>query len=281
LYRFGFNGKEKEDDVSEGAYDFGARMYDSRTGKFFSVDPLFKDFSSESNYSFAGNSPIILIDYNGEFKVSPSFQRDFPKLTLYIMKNIEADMQRENIKNLFIERTGISETDYNEMVKPDHGPTITSFIGFGVGHNGAYESGQIKINKGLLYLYKFASTEKFKNIALYFIFKKIVHEASHYADYKADGVQMEENETVIGEGLEKDIFHKLDPDPIVQEVMPGEKLDEDILSDNPDFDKDKYDENKGEDRLKHSAFKYDTGKMENDYNNVRDADKDVLPTPVK
>lgn len=71
-YRYGFNGQEKENALyGEGkAYDFGARMYDSRTGRFFKTDNYFKQFPSESNYSFAGNNPIFYIDEGGNKKTT-------------------------------------------------------------------------------------------------------------------------------------------------------------------------------------------------------------------
>ncbi|MBI5538891.1 MAG: hypothetical protein HY951_02460, partial [Bacteroidia bacterium] len=70
-YRFGFNGKEKEDEItgSTGSHlDFGARIYDSRIGRLLSMDPLANKVPSESPYNFAGNSPILYVDINGEIK---------------------------------------------------------------------------------------------------------------------------------------------------------------------------------------------------------------------
>ncbi len=66
-YRYGFNGKEKDDEVKgEGVqYDYGFRVYDARLGKFLSTDPLFKGFPHYSPYQFAGNSPILNIDLDG------------------------------------------------------------------------------------------------------------------------------------------------------------------------------------------------------------------------
>ncbi len=70
--RYGFNGKESDFEVkgAGNSYDFGARIYDPRLGRFLSTDPLFKKFSGDSPYSFAGNSPIILLDENGESKIT-------------------------------------------------------------------------------------------------------------------------------------------------------------------------------------------------------------------
>jgi RHS repeat-associated protein len=66
-YRYGFNGKEKDDEVKgEGLqYDYGFRIYDTRIGKFLSQDPLFKSFPWYTPYQFAGNRPISSVDLDG------------------------------------------------------------------------------------------------------------------------------------------------------------------------------------------------------------------------
>ena len=70
VYRFGFNGKEKEGTdwtSTDGSHlDFGARIYDSRLGRFLSIDPLFQEYPYWSPYLFAGNNPVYYIDENGE-----------------------------------------------------------------------------------------------------------------------------------------------------------------------------------------------------------------------
>jgi RHS repeat-associated protein len=67
IYRYGFNGKEKDDEVEgEGdSYDYGFRIYDPRLGRFLSIDPLSKTYPWYSPYLFAGNKPIVNIDLNG------------------------------------------------------------------------------------------------------------------------------------------------------------------------------------------------------------------------
>jgi RHS repeat-associated protein len=69
-YRFGFNGKEKDNEIkgTGNSLDFGARIYDSRLGKFLSLDPLMAKFPNKSPYDFAGNSPIANIDKEGKTK---------------------------------------------------------------------------------------------------------------------------------------------------------------------------------------------------------------------
>jgi RHS repeat-associated protein len=65
-YRYGFNGKEKDSENFAGAYDFGARIYDGRLGRWLSVDPMAIKFTSQSVYMAQGNSPIYFIDPDGK-----------------------------------------------------------------------------------------------------------------------------------------------------------------------------------------------------------------------
>ena len=66
-YRYGFNGKENDNDVKgEGnQQDYGMRIYDPRLGRFLSTDPLTKQHPQLTPYQFASNSPISGIDLDG------------------------------------------------------------------------------------------------------------------------------------------------------------------------------------------------------------------------
>ena len=67
-YRYGFNGKEKDDEVKGGgnSYDFGARIYDPRIPVMLSRDPMGGVYPNLTPYSAMGGNPIGNIDYNGE-----------------------------------------------------------------------------------------------------------------------------------------------------------------------------------------------------------------------
>jgi len=66
-YRYGFNGKENDNDVKGDGIqlDYGFRIYDSRLGKFLSVDPLSTNYPWYTPYQFAGNKPITKVDLDG------------------------------------------------------------------------------------------------------------------------------------------------------------------------------------------------------------------------
>ena len=67
VYRYGFNGKENDNEVmGEGNFeDYGMRMYNTRIGRFFNVDPLTKKYPELTPYQFASNTPIQAIDLDG------------------------------------------------------------------------------------------------------------------------------------------------------------------------------------------------------------------------
>ena len=78
-YRYGYNGKEKDDEVksSGNSYDYGARIYDSRLGRWMSVDP-FKNKNPElSTYNMCGNNPIIFEDLDGnDFQITSLIKKE-------------------------------------------------------------------------------------------------------------------------------------------------------------------------------------------------------------
>lgn len=67
-YRFGFNGKENDNEIKGdgNSIDFGARIYDSRLGRWMSVDPKYYVQPGWSPYKFALNNPMIYVDPIGE-----------------------------------------------------------------------------------------------------------------------------------------------------------------------------------------------------------------------
>jgi RHS repeat-associated protein len=70
-YRFGFNGKEKVDDLlgsSGSSYDFGDRFHDPRIGRWLSLDPKAKAQAGWSPYKFGLNNPILFVDPDGQIE---------------------------------------------------------------------------------------------------------------------------------------------------------------------------------------------------------------------
>ena len=69
-YRFGFNGKEKDDEVTNAGknYDFGNRILRTDLGKWLSIDKLQARFPSDGAYNQNGDNPILFVDPDGKKK---------------------------------------------------------------------------------------------------------------------------------------------------------------------------------------------------------------------
>lgn len=67
-YKYGFNDMLKDDELkgNSNSYDFGARIYDPRLGRWLSVDPHVSKYPAVSGYNFALNSPLLYKDPNGK-----------------------------------------------------------------------------------------------------------------------------------------------------------------------------------------------------------------------
>jgi RHS repeat-associated protein len=66
-YRYGFNGMEKDNEVkgTGSSLSYQYRIYDSRLGKFISVDPLVASYPWNSSFAFAENMVIDGVDLEG------------------------------------------------------------------------------------------------------------------------------------------------------------------------------------------------------------------------
>lgn len=64
-YRYGFNGKEDDKDITPGGQDYGMRIYDKRLGRFLSTDPITGEYPELTPYQFASNTPIAAYDLDG------------------------------------------------------------------------------------------------------------------------------------------------------------------------------------------------------------------------
>jgi len=78
--RLGFIGRER--DYENNYFAFGARNYDSETGRFLSVDPLFEAFPNQTPYHYAYNSPIQFKDPSGLAPEEEKKERVMHNLTM-------------------------------------------------------------------------------------------------------------------------------------------------------------------------------------------------------
>jgi RHS repeat-associated protein len=69
IYRFGFQGQEKDDEMHGAtgtSYAFEYRVHDPRIGRFLSLDPLAEKFAHNSPYAFSENRVIDGVELEGK-----------------------------------------------------------------------------------------------------------------------------------------------------------------------------------------------------------------------
>ena len=125
--RYGFNGKEKDDEIKGGgnSLDFGARIYDSRLGRWFKPDPLESEASGWSPFRFGFDNPILFGDKEGMFEVDEATKKAYPKLDAYF-KNIAVEYadKPEEFKKAFKKWGSLSDEDVKGILEYGKGPKI-------------------------------------------------------------------------------------------------------------------------------------------------------------
>ena len=116
-YRYGFNGKENDNEV-EGVgdqIDYGMRVYDPRIGKFLSVDPLTGKYPWYTPYQFAGNKPIWAVDLDGLEEANSNAQKVKADKALQEVLNkdyIRMNTPREGANGIFHSATPAEEENH-------------------------------------------------------------------------------------------------------------------------------------------------------------------------
>jgi RHS repeat-associated protein len=131
-YRFGFNGKEKDKDISSGDLDFGARIYDGRIGRWLSVDPLQVRFPGLSPYNFCYNSPLNVVDPDGKLGIHVTVQYNSATKTYTVLSiTIDDDLKAvpySNRAGKIVEHPdiGMNYFNYAEITFVDGNGKVTS-----------------------------------------------------------------------------------------------------------------------------------------------------------
>jgi RHS repeat-associated protein len=161
-FRYGFNGKEKDnsiEDVNGADYEYGARIYDARIGRWLSMDPWFKKYPDLNPYVFSVDNPIRIADPDGKGIIDGKIKNTPYEAAL----NTVLSLQSESVKKIFAPFLG---TSYNIIYDPftgsdDDGAQTDPHYGPGgpntsaITHlNLAPALGYTEVNQGFSYEYK-------------------------------------------------------------------------------------------------------------------------------
>ena len=142
-YRYGFQGQEKDDEVKgEGnSLNYTYRMHDARVGRFFAVDPLYREYPWNSPYAFSENRLIDGVELEGlEFRViKEQIEGTYEhKISVVYDKTIEFGVIRQLVSNLKACKTGSSTEEFAFRFNPNkkEGQAFGGETSFPLMHNG-------------------------------------------------------------------------------------------------------------------------------------------------
>jgi RHS repeat-associated protein len=104
-YRYSFNGKENDGDVKGDGnqIDYDNRIYDPRSARFLSVDPLQNKFPWWTPYQFAANTPVQAVDLDGkEYKIVTilySSKSPEPVISVKVIKDLYFDLKTNQARS--------------------------------------------------------------------------------------------------------------------------------------------------------------------------------------
>lgn len=148
-YRYGFNGQEMDDEVKNATgthLNFKFRGYDPRLGKFWSVDPLAKDYPWNSPYAFAENDVIRSIDLEGAEKLIQINNKQTMKSSLLTLKT--AGALGSGVLEVSISVNGSASLQYAAPV--NYNAKTGEVSGGGTTDISAYTAGRLGLGSALL-----------------------------------------------------------------------------------------------------------------------------------
>lgn len=151
-YRFGFGGQEKDDEVKGdgNSLDFGARIYNSRLGRWLSLDPLASEREWVSPYNYCQLNPIERIDTDGAFDelVITGSQADAEKATEDLQKKTTLKLSRDPSTGK-ISAAGTAKTEDDKKIEQIvNDPTIRVNVIAANSNSVSYGGANVHVNGG-------------------------------------------------------------------------------------------------------------------------------------
>jgi RHS repeat-associated protein len=126
VYRYSFNGQEKDDEINgnRNTLDFGARIYDSRLGRWLALDQLFPMYCGVSGYNFVHNNPIRNIDIQGLFVLPANMSEKEKEFALKIINSAAVLLKDPYVLREFMLHSGLTKSQIEMIFTNGYGPMV-------------------------------------------------------------------------------------------------------------------------------------------------------------
>jgi len=128
------------EEVANFGYEF--RQYDSRLGRWWSIDPEVSKFPGESPFLFCGGNPILYLDKYGRYKLPQNEARKSAMFAKYLNSCMKKDvLNSSNIMRGLRLYGQLSDAEIEELLTPGKGPEIYIVDGSAIQNANANEDG--------------------------------------------------------------------------------------------------------------------------------------------
>ncbi|MEM8765637.1 MAG: RHS repeat-associated core domain-containing protein, partial [Bacteroidota bacterium] len=114
--RWKFGGKELEQELTTGTYDFGARNYDPWLGRWMNIDPLAEQMRRHSPYNYAFNNPVYFMDPDGMSPEGPCGKKPCPENEQKNDMPPDAQRAKSKVDNLLSNIADSFDKNYEKVV---------------------------------------------------------------------------------------------------------------------------------------------------------------------
>jgi len=212
-HKYGYNGKEENDELGFKMLDFGARNYMADLGRWGNIDPYAHNYMKLSPYNYATNNPVFFIDKAGKFIVPGESVKKDGRLNKLLKSNFKGILGNKRIMRALRKHGQFTDAQIKKHLTFGEGPTLevkqlNKYEKYGSTVNGHYSFGDDKLGGGIVTVSKSTILDidvdlidklenakgRDKDYYLFLVASTILHELVHYGEDRGEDKLGEEGD---------------------------------------------------------------------------------------